>query len=150
MTKTIEIRRIRTILGVAIAMTMLAEIIYFGVWGMMLFPAGNLFAKAAWTTVCGVGMGAVIGAGVLLMVEGRRAFTAFLLSAAIMFTVGVACTVLCGQIDTTFNYFGGHSQPALFFMSGLVPAVLGGLFYGWVLYLPTGRAVFDRLTAARL
>ena len=90
----IQRTRIVQILGTAVAMTMLAELIYFIVWGIALFPSGNLIAKLAWTTACGVGMGAVIGVGVLVLSEGRvSSRKGFWLAALIMFVVGTACTI---------------------------------------------------------
>ena len=32
------------------------------------------------------------------------------------------------------DYFGGAENGALFIMSGVIPAILGGLLYGWWVY----------------
>ena len=123
------------ILGSAIALTSFAELIYFLVWGMMLFPGGSLAGKAVWTATCGVAMGSVIGAATLVLVEGRATGVAAIwATAAIMAVVGSYCAWLCSRIDARFDYFGGPENGALFILSGVIPAVVGGLIYGWWIY----------------
>lgn len=127
--------RTTLVLGTAIALTSLAEIFYFFVWGMFLFPGGSLVDKAVWTATCGIAMGAVIGAATLLIVEGRTSgLTAIVAGAAIMATVGSYCGWLCSQIDVKFNYFGGPDNGTLFILASVIPAIGGGLLYGWWLY----------------
>lgn len=123
------------ILGTAIALTGLAELVYFLVWGMVLFPAGNLAGKAVWTTTCGIAMGAVIGALTLLLVENRKSgVPAIFAATAIMTLVGSYCAWLCSRIDAKFDYFGGPENGTLFILSGIIPAIIGGLFFGWWIY----------------
>lgn len=126
--------RTTLILGTAIALTSLAEIVYFFVWGMMFFPEGSLAGKAVWTATCGIAMGAVIGSATLLLVEGRALKAAVLWAATIVTFVGSYCAWLCSRIDTRFDYFGGAENTTLFVLSGVIPAIAGGLFYGWWLY----------------
>ena len=135
MTETIARTRVLIILATATDMTILAEMFYLVVWGVLLFPGGSLMAKIVWTAVCGIAMGAVIGSATLAFVEGHRTgATAWLAAASIMAAVGSACAVLCGQIDRTFDYFGGPENWRLFIWSGIIPAILGGPVYGWLLY----------------
>ena len=54
-----------------------------------------------------------------------------------MAAVGSYCAWLCSRIDIRFGYFGGAENSALFILSGVIPAVFGGLLYGWLVY---GRA----------
>lgn len=127
--------RILLIFGVATVMTVLAEFFYFTVWGLWFFPDGNLVSKATWTLICGVAMGITIGAGTLLLVEGNSVERrAILLASTIMSVVGIGCAILCSQIDQHFNYFGGREHPLMFILSGTVPALAGGILYGWLLY----------------
>lgn len=134
MTSAISASRIRRVLLAAIAMTLGAEVFYLVVFGMFLYPAGNLPAKILWTTTCGIAMGAVIGAAVLLFVENRKsASRRFWMSAAAVLVVGTYCAWLCSRIDATFNYFGGAENALLFILSGVIPAIAGGLLYGWIL-----------------
>ncbi len=136
---TSNLPRVRYILGVAIAMTLFAELFYFSIWGIALFPAGNLAAKALWTFSCGIAMGALIGAATLLWIEGRHSGSAAFWRAAVtMMTVGTYCTWLCSRIDIRFEYFGGSENSLLFITAGIVPAIAGGLLYGWIVY---GRGV---------
>lgn len=127
--------RITLILGLAIGMTLLAEVFYFIVWGVVLFPGGSLFNKAIWTMTCGIGMGAVIGTIVLVLVEGKENGQSAILQAALaMFAVGTYCALLCSHIDASLNYFGGAENTMLFVAAGLIPAAAGGILFGWLLY----------------
>ena len=125
------------IVGSAIALTTVAEVIYLVVWGMVLFPAGDWAGKIVWTLTCGLAMGAVIGALTLLWVEPRyTGRSALLRSALVVIVVGSYCAWLCSRIDIRFGYFGGSEETTLFILSGVIPAVLGGLFYGWIVARP--------------
>ncbi|MEH6647829.1 hypothetical protein [Sulfitobacter sp.] len=128
-------QRTTLVLGTAIALTSLAEVVYLLLWGMVLFPGGSLAGKAVWTATCGIVMGAVIGATTLLLVEGRISGAAAMIGAAtIMAAVGSYCAWLCSRIDAKFDYFGGPENGALFILSGVIPAIVGGLIYGWWIY----------------
>lgn len=131
----------------AVAMTVIAEAFYFVVWGMILFPDGSLAGKAAWMLTCGIAMGSVIGAGTIVVATGRlEGAHAFWSAAIIFFAVGSACAVLCSRIDAQFNYFGGSEHTTLFVLGGIIPAAVGGLLYGWLLYgRPDTRSVSIRL-----
>ncbi len=125
------------IIGSAIVMTTAAEVFYLVVWGMVLFPAGDWVGKVVWTLTCGLAMGAVIGALTLLWVEPRYAGRSALLRAAfVVVVIGSYCAWLCSQIDIRFGYFGGAERTSLFILSGIIPAVVGGLFYGWIVARP--------------
>ncbi|WP_027256019.1 hypothetical protein [Leisingera aquimarina] len=137
MTNDKPIPRPLLIVGSAIALTTAAEIFYLVVWGMVLFPAGDWAGKVVWTLTCGLAMGAVIGTLTLLWVEPRYAGRSALLRAALVVAViGSYCAWLCSRIDIRFGYFGGAEESSLFILSGVIPAVLGGLFYGWIVAIP--------------
>ncbi len=119
----------------AVLMTVLAEAVYLIVWGLILFPEGSVAGKITWTLTCGIAMGSVIGAATIVLVTGRlEGVRAFWSAAIIFFTVGATCALLCSQIDARFNYFGGSEHAMLFVLSGVIPAAVGGLLYGWLLY----------------
>jgi hypothetical protein len=127
--------RIRTVLGTAVLLTVLAELFYLTVWGMWLFPEGSLTGKVIWTLTCGLSMGAVIGAATLVWVEHWHGGNAALWRAAlIVAAVGSYCAFLCSRIDARFGYFGGDENTGLFIAAGVLPALAGGLLYGWLLY----------------
>ena len=54
---------------VAIAFTLMCELLIFYVWGVRLFPEGIVWKKLVWTITCGVAMGATIGAFVNITPE---------------------------------------------------------------------------------
>jgi len=127
--------RVALILGLAILLTTVAELFYLVVWGLWLFPAGDWAGKTVWTLTCGLAMGSVIGTLTLLFAEPRRGnASAFRLAALGVLLVGSFCAWLCSTINARFNYFGGAENGPLFVVSGVTPAVLGGLLYGWLIY----------------
>ena len=127
--------RLLLVMSVAIGMTLAAEFFYLTIWGLWFFPDGNLVSKMVWSLVCGLGMGAVIACATLAFVEGVfEGAKAILIAASIVALVGTLCAILCWQIDLNFNYFGGDTHSQFFVISGIVPAIFGGMFYGWLLY----------------
>ena len=126
----------------ATAMTLIAEAIYFVVWGLILFPGGSVMGKLLWTATCGVAMGAVVGATTMILVdETFGAFASISLAALTMAVVGSFCAFLCSRIDARFDYFGGPENSSFFVASGIIPAILGGILYGWLLYAPSRNPV---------
>jgi len=129
----------------AVALMTGAEFFYLFVFGIMLFPAGPFAGKLIWTLTCGIAMGSVVGALTIGLVIGRRGATAALLASAAIFSgVGIYCSFLCAGIDAKFNYFGGREHKTLFVFSGVLPALAGGLLYGWLLHSMPGRAILRR------
>ena len=124
------------VLGLAILMTAASEIFYLIVWGTWLFPEGSWLGKLVWTLTCGIAMGAVMGAVTLLLAEPRRGQpAAFWIAAASVAVVGSYCAWLCSRIDAQFDYFGGSEHSIHFITSGVLPALAGGVLFGWLLYL---------------
>jgi hypothetical protein len=41
-------------IAVAVAMTALAEALYFVVWGLYLLTQGSILGKVTWTATCGI------------------------------------------------------------------------------------------------
>lgn len=131
---------------VAMALAAMGEAIYFVVWGLWLFPEGDVLAMAAWTATCVVAMGAVIGAGVIaFVVERVVGLAAVICSAAIYAVVLSACTLICASLDSHFDYFGGATAPTLFVLAGLIPAILTSGVYGWLLYSRAGNGILLRV-----
>lgn len=135
-------------LQVSIALAILGELGVFFVFGVILFPGGSLVGKLLWAVLfCGVGMGASAGAFVDLLVVGRwhgaRAIVAT--TAIFVLLLGVACNVLCWQLDRGFHYFGGAERPLLFLLGGLFWAALGGGVAGALLFTERGGRILGRL-----
>lgn len=127
---------------IAVVLTTGAEMFYLVVWGIFLFPDGSILGKVVWTMTCGIAMGLVIGALTYLWVEDRfRGREAVLGAVLVMAAVGSYCAWLCSRIDARFGYFGGDENTALFILSGVIPAILGGFLYGWIVYGRSPEAV---------
>ena len=127
--------RLFWILSVAVALTTAAEVFYLVVWGMWLFPAGNWAAKTVWTLTCGIAMGSVIGVATILWAEPLRGHRAALWRAvAVVIVVGSYCGWLCSTIDARLEYFGGAENAVLFIAASVIPAIIGGGLFGWLVY----------------
>ncbi|REJ76282.1 MAG: hypothetical protein DWQ47_11780 [Acidobacteria bacterium] len=134
------------ILGIVFSMT--AELVIFILWGLILFPAGNIFYKFLWAVVfCGTGMGATIGAMIQLFVignlNGLKAIVACTLLSVVV--LGIACNLLCLNLDSHFHYFGGIEDPYFFIGGGIVLAALSGALAGWLMFTAKGMKVLDRV-----
>ena len=129
-------------------MTELGEIFLLILYGLILFPDGSLIHKVLWTLVfCGIGMGATLGAFISFFVvdrfNGTKAiFITTLLSLTIL---GVACNLLCLSLDHHFQYFGGTSDPYLFFSGGVLGSVIGGIAVGAILFTPKGNEYLEKI-----
>lgn len=131
---------------VVTALTLGGEMMIFLIWGLGIFPDGELLPKFVWTATCGVAMGATIAALTILLVtgrlEGRRAAAA---AGVISFAVLAFCTFLCYRLDLSLDLFGARAAPELFVSGGLVPALLGSALYGWLLHARRGASLLARL-----
>ncbi|MBW2478368.1 MAG: hypothetical protein JRF38_00150 [Deltaproteobacteria bacterium] len=124
------------------------ELLLLVIYGIILFPEGNLLYKVLWTLgFCGIGMGATLGAGINLFVMGRYAGpNAILLTILLSFLImGVACDLLCLNLDIHFNYFGAQASPLLFSAGGVLGSILAGAGIGGLLFTETGRSVLERI-----
>ena len=135
-------------LWLSIAFSVFAEFLLFLIFGIFLYPAGNLLNKFLWTVVfCGVGMGSVVGAMLNLFVvdrlEGMKAVLATTALSAII--LGIACDLLCLSLDQHFQYFGGTENAGLFLGGGMLMAALGGAILGSLLFTSKGQRLLTRL-----
>jgi hypothetical protein len=129
----------------AVLLTASGEAVIFIIFGVYLFPAGHLMAKAYWTGTCGLAMGLVIGAAVLVLERGLGGGRMMpFAGAGAYFAVLAYCVGLCFTLDRQFGYFGAIETPHLFVWSGLAAAALSAPVYAWCLYGANGR----RLSAA--
>lgn len=126
--------------------SVLGELAIFIIYGVILFPEGNLLHKFFWTVVfCGIGMGSTAGGLVCLIVLGRWDGWKAILATTVITTLvlGVACDYLSFSLDQHFHYFGAQENPAAFWGFGLTGAALGGLAIGWLIFSNRGRRIPD-------
>lgn len=136
-------------LYVCIFFTFLGEASIFVIFGLYLFPDGNLLYKALWTLLfCGVGMGAVLGGllNIFVVNKARSPQKAIIITIAFSFVLlGVGCNLLCLNLDLTFGYFGVHSNPLFFFFNGLGLSAVGGLIIGSLLFTQKGGELLNKI-----
>ena len=135
-------------LKLGILFSVLGEGAIFLIWGVILYPEGNLFHKFIWTVIlCGFGMGSAIGVLVNLFIVGRmRGLSAILLSMLFsMLLLGIVCNFLCFILDAHFDYFGGKDTPDLFLLNGFFSSTLGGILLGWFCFTDKGNEILDKL-----
>jgi hypothetical protein len=135
-------------LTISLFFSVVGELLLLMIYGIILFPEGNILYKVLWTLVfCGIGMGATLGAGINLFIVGRYEGTkAVLLTILLSFLImGVACDLLCLNLDLHFNYFGAQDSPLLFSAGGVVGALIAGTGIGGLLFSVKGRSILDRI-----
>jgi hypothetical protein len=124
----------------AVLLTFSGEAVIFVGFGVLLFPGGDLLAKAWWTGTCGIAMGLAIGAIVLLLQAAIRDRRALALAAGLAYCAVLAhCVAICFAIDRQIGYFGAAEVPGLFIWSGLIAAAATAPLYGWCVYRGAGR-----------
>lgn len=135
----------RRALFISLMLSLFGELVYWIVWGLILFP-DHPWATLRWSIVCGMGMGAVVGAlSCLLLVDRVKGKLAVIGSFTIAFVVFGICTVNCWLIDQTTNYWGAVTHPQLFLIAGLIGAGLGGMLYAWLVFTQSGHLLGDRV-----
>ncbi len=148
MSGTDTVSRQRRALWLSILLSMFGELIILIVWGVILYPTGELATKFLWTVVfCGLGMGSAVGALLVLFVvdrlHGRAAIVASTLLSALI--LGVGCNALCYQLDVHyFHSFGGAESPGLFIGNGVVMSMLGGALVGWLVFSERGASLLTQ------
>lgn len=133
---------------VGLALATFGELLLFIVFGVILYPEGDLFSKFLWTVVfCGIGMGSAFGVAIDLMVVNRFKGAMAILYCTILSSgfLGIGCNVLCFKLDQEFQYFGGQHNPTLFIINGLIMATLGGFIGGWLLFTDQGKKILQKV-----
>ena len=123
-----------------------AELFIFVLWGLILYPEGNILYKFLWAVVfCGVGMGATVGALIQLFVVGRLSANRAIFACAMISigVLGIACNLLCLDLDSHFRYFGGVGNPLLFVAGGVVLAAVSGTIAGWLMFSSKGQKILE-------
>lgn len=127
--------------------SVLGEAIIFVIWGLWLYPEGNILHKFLWTVIfCGLGMGATLGALISWWVEGKFwGMSAILVCSAISFIIlGLFCNFLCFQLDMHFGYFGAEKTPLLFMANGMIMSATGGALIGWLNFSYRGIKLLEK------
>ncbi len=124
------------------------ELMIFLIFGVLLYPEGNLMSKFLWTVLfCGVGMGSALGTIIDLAVVGRLNGKAAIIACTVISIaiLGFGCNFLCFNLDQHFHYFGGQDSPRLFIINGIVMSAIGGALGGWLLFTDSGSRILDKL-----
>lgn len=128
----------------ALIFSILGEAFIFIVWGVVLFPEGNIINKFFWTIVfCGVGMGGALGSAVAMFVVNRAKGVSAIIQTIFLSLImlGIACNYLCLRLDRVFHYFGGAEDTLLFLGNGLVMSAVGGALLGYLCFTERGRLI---------
>lgn len=127
-----------------IIFSLFGEIMLFALFGLILYPEGDWFIKFFWTIIfCGLGMGAALGAFVLLLIAGRfDGWKAIFLNAILsILLLGLGSNLLCLNLDTVFHFFGGGMSRGLFLANGILLATVGGWLMGWLQWTQKGKEI---------
>jgi hypothetical protein len=135
---------------ISLLFTVVGEFLLLVIYGILLFPDGNMIYKVLWTLVfCGIGMWATLGTSINLFIIGRYAgLKAILVTILLSFLImGVACDLLCLNLDLHFNYFGAQINPLLFSAGGMLGSLIAGAGIGGLLFSRTGQSIMERYLA---
>jgi len=96
---------------------------------------------------CGIGMGITRGTCINLFVINRYSgLKAILFTILLAFMVmGIACDLLCLNLDLPFNYFGEETNPLLFTTGGILSPVIAGAGIGGLLFSKPGQSVMVKI-----
>jgi len=133
-------------LVVSVAMTEIGEALLLIGYGLILFPGGNLLSKVVWTLLfCGIGMGASLGAAIsVFVVDKFDGIKGVIVTTALSFAMlGIACDLLCLNLDRQFHFFGGTSNPNLFIWGSIVGSIVGGLTVGILIFTRKGNELLE-------
>ena len=133
---------------ISLFFAVVGEFLLLVIYGIMLFPEGDMIYKVMWTLVfCGIGMGATLGTSINLFIIGRyTGHKAILLTILLAFLImGIACDLLCLNLDLHFNYFGAQTNPLLFSAGGMLGSLIAGAGIGGLLFSKTGQSIMERL-----
>ena len=133
---------------VSLGFSVIGEFLLLILYGIILFPDGNMIYKILWTLgFCGIGMGATLVTSINLFIIGRYSgLKAILLTTLLAFLImGVACDLLCLNLDLHFNYFGAQTNPLLFSAGGMLGSLIAGAGIGGLLFSKTGQSIMERL-----
>lgn len=135
-------------LKVSLGFSVIGEFLFLIIYGIILFPNGNLIFKVLWALIfCGIGMGATLGAGINLYIVGRHTgHKAIWLTSLLSFLIlGVACDLLCLNLDLRFNYFGAQTSSLLFAAGGIFGSLIAGVGIGGLLFSKTGQSIMEQI-----
>lgn len=150
-----EERRAARTIKVFIVLGWLSETTFL-FFGMIMFPELHppLIPRLIWTQIlCGIGMGAAVGALAYLAASGfKQGSRAALVITAIMGATALAvCNSVCFFVDSRpdMDYWGTHENPALFLTKGYLVSILGGLVGSWLLNTKGGVSVLNKIPFLR-
>jgi hypothetical protein len=126
----------------SLGVSVFGEFLLLIIYGIILFPGGNLLNKTLWTLLfCGVGMGATLGTFINLLVVGRYSGKSAIIPTTLLSVLlaGIICNQLCLALDRNFDYFGGGEDPLLFTLGSIIGSTTGGLIIGWLMYRDSQR-----------
>jgi len=129
---------------------------FFLFFGMFMFPQlhAPLLGRLIWTQIlCGIGMGAAVGA--LAYLAGSRfkqgSWAALIVTGIVAGGAFSICGELCYHIDMlpTVDYFGSHENPLLFRLKGVIGGFVLGLVGSWLLNTKKGVSLLNKIPFLR-
>ena len=129
---------------------------FFLFFGMVWFPQLHppLIPRLIWTQiVCGIGMGAAVGALAYVAASGYKQGSrpALITTAIVAGLTYAACGAVCFFVDTRpgMDYWGTTENPSLFLIKGTVGGVLIGVVGSWLLNTQKGVSILNKIPFLR-
>jgi len=125
-------------------------------FGMYMFPQlhAPLISRLIWTQVlCGIGMGAAVGALGYLAGSGFKLGSRAALIATGLVTAGAyfTCGELCYHLDMLpgMDFFGAQDKPLLFRLKGDIGGLTLGVVGSWLLNTTKGLSLLNKIPFLR-
>lgn len=130
----------------AAVFTVPSEAMVYVLWGMVLYPDGNIVAKLIWTAVDAVVMALAIGLMVGFIVGQRYEGAVAAVISSFCYAIVLFGGILIGyEIEMEMDLFGVQHDTELFVLTSIVPALLTAPLYGWLLHSKAGKALLVRV-----
>ena len=125
-------------------------------FGMFMFPQLHApwINRLIWTQImCGIGMGAAVGALAYVAASGFKqgSRAALIITGLVAGTAYVVCGTVCYWVDALpgMDYWGSHENPPMFHYKGVIGGVLLGITGSWLLNTKKGLSILNKIPFLR-
>ena len=134
-------------LALAIIFSVGLELVNYLVFGLLANTQGANLGQFVWMVLLGgIGMGAVLGAFIDIILVGRVSGKEGIQGTVLLsfMTIGITAKLLTLNLTPLATDFGTSYFPALYLVTGIATAAISGLIMGWLLFTEEGNDQLDK------
>ncbi|ARU54714.1 MAG: hypothetical protein MI864_02390 [Pseudomonadales bacterium] len=134
-------------LALAIIFSVGLELVNYLVFGLLANTQGANLGQFVWMVLLGgIGMGAVLGAFIDIILVGRVSGKEGIQGTVLLscMTIGITAKLLTLNLTPLATDFGASYFPALYLVTGIATAAISGLIMGWLLFTEEGNDQLDK------